>query len=468
MKITFIGHASILVETNELRILSDPWWEGPCFGTQWWVYPFAYTHPVAKEAVDYIYISHGHHDHLHMGTLRRLPKGATYLVSDELDIALFLREQGFNVREVGRNEEVDLGNGVSCRIVQTCYDDTMMSLTDGHEVLVNLNDALHSAPRSIQNNMLDFLKTTYGEIDYAFCGYGIASHFPCCYSVPHMDKKRTAANRQAYFNRQWVYLMDKLSPKMAFPFAADVVLLEDELIWSNEPIHNTERPTDVFNQLYPNAKTQAIDIAPAFHVEKGDIKNNALFEPVCHEKLKKDHERAITISNRKPKKSPEGITSIVTAIKQNIKTSEDYLLEFSKNYAFLIILKGENSAIKIIKKNNHIDVSLVQRPTIGMNDYDLTLTVRYAYLRRCLSTDFGHEVLYVGSGCIFEYATSDRLRENLHNEIKMIIRKQNKAPKSRYGDQPKWLFDIKQLVNKIRGHKKEDLYDLNKWLIIKK
>ena len=39
MKISFVGHASILVEANGIGILSDPWWQGPCFGVQWWIYP---------------------------------------------------------------------------------------------------------------------------------------------------------------------------------------------------------------------------------------------------------------------------------------------------------------------------------------------------------------------------------------------------------------------------------------------
>jgi L-ascorbate metabolism protein UlaG (beta-lactamase superfamily) len=35
MRITFIGHASLLIEANRLNIVSDPWWNGPCFGAQW-------------------------------------------------------------------------------------------------------------------------------------------------------------------------------------------------------------------------------------------------------------------------------------------------------------------------------------------------------------------------------------------------------------------------------------------------
>jgi len=32
-RITFIGHASLLIEANGLSIVSDPWWNGLCFGS---------------------------------------------------------------------------------------------------------------------------------------------------------------------------------------------------------------------------------------------------------------------------------------------------------------------------------------------------------------------------------------------------------------------------------------------------
>ena len=56
MKTTFVGHAAILVETKGLRILSDPWWQGPCFGAQWWIYPKRSLEAVDSAPVDYIYV----------------------------------------------------------------------------------------------------------------------------------------------------------------------------------------------------------------------------------------------------------------------------------------------------------------------------------------------------------------------------------------------------------------------------
>src|SRR5262245_30054813 len=79
----FFGHASLLIETHGLRILSDPWWKGPCLGAQWWLYPEPCVDPVQAGPIDYIYISHGHHDHFHPATLRTLPRTSRVLVSKQ-------------------------------------------------------------------------------------------------------------------------------------------------------------------------------------------------------------------------------------------------------------------------------------------------------------------------------------------------------------------------------------------------
>ena len=63
MKITLIGHAAILVETRGVRILSDPWWQGPCFGAQWWPQSQPWLEPLSEAPPDFIYLSHGHGDH---------------------------------------------------------------------------------------------------------------------------------------------------------------------------------------------------------------------------------------------------------------------------------------------------------------------------------------------------------------------------------------------------------------------
>src|SRR3984893_5069269 len=219
MRITFIGHASLLIEANGVRILSDPWWNGPCFGAQWWPYPLAHLEAIEGAPIDYVYISHGHHDHLHPPTLRLFP-GAKILVAEGSPLSAALQELGFEVIEVGSVQERELRNGVRCRIIETHADDTFLALSDGRESCINLNDALHATPAIVRKKFCQLIRQLYGRPDYVFCGYGTASHFPNSYVIPGKDRVRTAAKRQGYFNRVWAKIICELEPRFGFPFAA--------------------------------------------------------------------------------------------------------------------------------------------------------------------------------------------------------------------------------------------------------
>jgi hypothetical protein len=217
MKITFISHASILVEAGDLRVLSDPWWQGPCFGNQWWLYPKPYLECLDGRPIEYVYISHGHPDHFHRGTLRRFPRGTKVIISRGSVLARALQDMDLEVIQLAPEEVRDLGNSVACQIMPTYGGDSLMIIIDRNEVCVNANDSLHSAPHSLQDQVTAQIKALYPRIDYLFCAYGIASHFPNCYIIPGKDYVRTAENRQRYFNRQWARVASLLEPRFAFP-----------------------------------------------------------------------------------------------------------------------------------------------------------------------------------------------------------------------------------------------------------
>jgi hypothetical protein len=247
VKVSFVTHASIILDSNGTRILSDPWWQEPCFGVQWWTFPDPRLDLVEEAPIDYIYVSHGHHDHFHPVTLARLDRRSKLLVSSELDLTAPLRRLGFQVIEVAPDSELELECGSKIRIMPTHGGDTLFAIDDGKEVCLNLNDALHSAPRETQDKFVELLRQLYPRIDYVFCGYGTASHFPNCYVIPGKDQEKTAIKRQVHFNRQWARLIHQLKPRYAFPFAADVVFYEKDLFWLNAAIHNGERATETFS-----------------------------------------------------------------------------------------------------------------------------------------------------------------------------------------------------------------------------
>jgi L-ascorbate metabolism protein UlaG (beta-lactamase superfamily) len=75
MRITFIGHATVLIQTQGLNILTDPIWSERAS-------PFSFIGPKRVRApgvafnrlpkIDLVLISHNHYDHLDLATLKRL------------------------------------------------------------------------------------------------------------------------------------------------------------------------------------------------------------------------------------------------------------------------------------------------------------------------------------------------------------------------------------------------------------
>src|SRR5262245_51718254 len=271
MKISFVGHASILIETGGVAILSDPWWNGPCFGAQWWLHPAPFLETIERRTPDYIYVSHGHHDHFHPATRKLFDRRTPILIARDSDLGPAIQALGFPVVPIGADEEYGLAPGVRCRIVPTRSDDTLMTVTDGEETCVNANDALHACAADVQDRFVARLREYHPRLDYVFCGYGVASHFPNCYVIPGKDRAATTMQRQRHFNRAWSRIIHGLAPRFGFPFAADVTFLGDDLFWSNEPVHNAERPTSVFRRLHPGAPTEVVDIAPGFVIENGRV-----------------------------------------------------------------------------------------------------------------------------------------------------------------------------------------------------
>ena len=465
MQISFIGHASILIESRGVRILSDPWWRGPCFGAQWWNYPKPRLSPL-EQKVDYIYISHGHHDHFHPGTLKTLNKDAKVLVSKNIDIADPIRELGFEVITIGDDEEYSLSPDVKCRLIETHSADTLFAVSDGEHVCLNLNDAIHSAPDEVQERFITLLKSLYPRIDYLFCGYGVASHFPSCYRIPGKDRERTAARRQAYFNRRWTHIVAGLGPKYAFPFAADVVFLEQDLIWVNEPTHNSERPTDLFKKTNPDSPTSVMDIAPGFQITDTTVTHPVYRQPVSLSQLRLDHADNIIRANEYGTANEAVFEEVLSLVRKNAEYCAAYLQEYPGDYRFLVRFRNSTKGISIVKRGKNYAIEPELNPE--SNICDVTYTTRLQYIRWSLTSQYGHEILFVGSGGIFDYANPTKVKENIHRELMVILLPHDTLPKSRFGTQPPWTYRLKRLVKGLIGKQSTDLYDLNTWTVWEK
>jgi hypothetical protein len=326
---------------------------------------------------------------------------------------------------------------------------------------VNLNDSLHSATHEVQDRFIDELIALYGRIDYLFCGYGVASHFPNCYKIPGKDREATAIRRQAHFNRQWARIVERLAPRYAFPFAADVVFLESHLQWSNEPTHNAERPTDVFAKANPRAATQVLDIAPGFIIESDTIVDPIMRRPLRLADLRRDYAEQVERANTYGTADAGVFDEVLALVRNNVATCAPYLVEYRGDYDFVVSFRNYPSSIAIAKRGSRIEVT-----SIGKGDnkpHDLRFTTRLHYLRLSLATRYGHEILFVGSGGVFDYRSVAAVRRALHRELAVMLTQHQKAPCSRFGDNSRFMFHVKRSVRALLGGRPHDLYDLMQW-----
>ena len=75
VRITYVGHATVLIQIAGLNILTDPVWSTRASPVEW-IGPRRYTEPgIAFEhlpKIDIVLLSHNHYDHMDVATLRKL------------------------------------------------------------------------------------------------------------------------------------------------------------------------------------------------------------------------------------------------------------------------------------------------------------------------------------------------------------------------------------------------------------
>ena len=126
IRLSFVGHASFLLQTAGLNILLDPVWSERAS-------PLGFAGPkrvnppgIAFDAlppIDVVLVSHNHYDHLDLSTLMRLeavhhPRIITPLGNDAI-----IRRAGFNMSVEAHDwgNQVDLGNGVTVHLTEAYH-----------------------------------------------------------------------------------------------------------------------------------------------------------------------------------------------------------------------------------------------------------------------------------------------------------------------------------------------------------
>jgi L-ascorbate metabolism protein UlaG (beta-lactamase superfamily) len=166
VRLSFVGHASWLIQTARLNILVDPVWSERAS-------PFSFTGPkrhndpgIAFDAlpdIDTVLVSHGHYDHLDVATLSRLAAKFSSRVITPLgnDVTMRSSDDAIKAEAFDWHQRVELGGGVAVTLVPTRHWSA--------RGLFDRNKALWAS---------FVLETPIGKL-YIVCdsGYGEGKHF---------------------------------------------------------------------------------------------------------------------------------------------------------------------------------------------------------------------------------------------------------------------------------------------------
>ncbi len=237
MRATSIGHAGIVVETQQATIVCDPWFV-PAFFASWFVFPRndqISPELMAKiEQPDYLYISHQHGDHLDEAWLANhidkstpvlLPAFATRELERRLSLLGFT-----NFIRTTNGEEIDLRDGLKIAIhVESAIadgpgGDSALVISDGACRLVNQNDCRTSDLHAL---------LAHGPVDMHWLQFSGAIWYPMVYEEPHEELMRLArAKVESQFARALKYV-EVIGARAVVPSAGPPCFLDNDLFGNN-------------------------------------------------------------------------------------------------------------------------------------------------------------------------------------------------------------------------------------------
>ena len=73
MKVKFLGHSSILIESGDSKVLCDPWYTGKVFNEGWGLLSTP-KFTMGDLDFNYIWYSHEHPDHFSVPDIKSIPQ----------------------------------------------------------------------------------------------------------------------------------------------------------------------------------------------------------------------------------------------------------------------------------------------------------------------------------------------------------------------------------------------------------
>ena len=147
--VSLVNHASILIESNTVKLLTDPWFSGDAFNNGWNLLYENHPNNISKllDEVTHIFISHEHPDHFSIPFFKKyynqlLDLDIKIIFQDTRDqrVVKFLKSLKLTVIEAKKNEWIELDAQIHIQIFPVGAIDSTFLMKTADNYFINTND----------------------------------------------------------------------------------------------------------------------------------------------------------------------------------------------------------------------------------------------------------------------------------------------------------------------------------------
>ncbi len=235
-----IGNAVLICHDKGPVLVTDPWIEGAAYFGSW-----TFSHEIPEQqqenirACRYVWISHGHPDHLSAESLELL-RDKKILLPDHFGSRICddLRQQGYDVTVLKDRAWTQLSDRIQILCIADFNQDAILLVDVGGKLLVNLNDAsdcgwgnfVHKTIAKYKESFLLQL-VSYGDADMINCFREDGSF---------IEPQAALAKRDLALGREVQNLTEMFGATHFIPFSSMHRYQRADSIWANDYATNLD------------------------------------------------------------------------------------------------------------------------------------------------------------------------------------------------------------------------------------
>ena len=211
ISIEVVNHASVILRTPDVVLLTDPWYEGSAFRGGWGL-RWENTNALDRiKACTHLWVSHVHSDHFQLQTLRRVAAVVPEITvlmnrSANVDMGPVLRSAGFSRFEpLPERSRYQLGANTAVTRYPSTAIDSMLFIETPTITVLNLNDC------NMPADAFRRLRRRMGHVDVLLVNY---NHAGKLYDYSSHD----AVRRE--WSERFLRTIEPFEPRWIVPFAS--------------------------------------------------------------------------------------------------------------------------------------------------------------------------------------------------------------------------------------------------------